>query len=1207
MENKRELGFLQKSQEIVAYIRKRFVKVSSKYKKQRFIEPDLLRISGLLNEMGVGIFYLFEFEIVKYNAIGASFLGTERDSYDTLDFWDLPWHYYDENNKRIRQDKHPVWLSREDEVNMEQTLRIVNINDQSERWIRFYCLQGLNVNEPALGYDMMVVMKDVSLQMMKMEELASNLQLNRIVADISNRLLNFSGDGLEQGFIYALEQIGRFTQVDRCSLFHYSVNEESFSCIHEWCANGIEPLINDLQMVPFSEVPEWVREINAGDIKVRSIKNSDPTGFLSVYGNGLVQSQLIIPVSMEGQVRGFISFDSLNQVKDWPESQVEILKLVAGAFGNAFRYFETYRLLRNKEEMQRSILESTNAAVLILDGDGFYHYGNKVVYEQTGLIDGALPGKSIYDVLPEGAAYNIMTNIRQVIAAEKAKSFDWQMVLLGQKRWYHSRVQPLLGDSSDTPKVLIYASDIHEQKMAELRQQQTVKYVQGIHAMARLILERFNYPEELYRHIILELSEIIPCRYVLLSEIDPYSRLKVCKLYVSEGEIKQDYPSFSISERDLISILNDEIIVRELRSDDLQNDAERYAFEREIRSSLMVPVKRSGHPDFLITLYSEKECFFSDDHKQVVADVAQLLRIGLRQKEMSDRLALYNNDLEKEVALRTSEKNALIQLYRAVIETSGVMVITMDQHGLITSFNPKAEQLLGYNMEEVVGKYHITDLHHPDALNKAIDEAQEIAGKHFSDGFEALVYLGNAKTNNDIEFVYRAKDGRAIPVMMTVGYFSDGDKASYFAIAMDLSRHKESEYEQKAQLTAFNTFFYPMVLTDMQGDIVWANREYMDLSGYSFNEMKGHKVGELQGSGEQTPAFYEEMWSTLQRGEVWRGELINKRKDGSQYFEELTISPVKDELGVVSNFLAIKVDISEKKNLIESLARSNRLFNALVDSLQWGLWLEDENNNVILINDRIINLFNIDVPKKQVNGDIVKSVRSEISRQLIDSEGYWTRVERLYKDGQPVYSDVLQFVDGRIYERDFIPVSLNEKVIAYLWQFRDITQRSRDEMMGVIHRQFGLKVAGLFEMDEVVDLFLSTIKKMDDVDAASVYLPDEKQPETFCLKQSLGLTPDFMARISDFGSMNYNGDLLKRGEIIYRKYNPGEQSGVLLGTPFHKSAAHPIIHNGSCRGVVVMFSASHQEWTYSKHTAVSALVAHFGAVLTRVLHYARSV
>lgn len=1205
MENKRGLVFFQKSQKVVAGIKKRMFNVFPKNRSQRFIEPDLLRVSGLLNEMGIGIFYLSEFEIVKYNAVGESFLGVTRNSSDLLDFWDLPWRYFDEKNKRIRQDKHPVWLSREDEVNLEQTLRMVNVNDESVRWVRFYCVRGLNIDKPALGYDMMVVMKDVSSQMGKMEELDSNLQLNRIAVDISNRLLSFSIDELDDSFSYALEQLGRFTQVDYCSLFRYNAGEASFSAIHEWYAEGVKALMEERQMAALSVSPEWVRKINIGDVIFDTSINATANSLPKESGGKPAQSRLIIPVSKDGKVVGFLSFNTFEQVKVWSDSQIGILKLVAVAFGSAFRHFKAYSSLRKKEEVQRSILESTNAVVVILDGDGIYHYGNKVAYEQVGLPDGELPGKSIYDVLPEGPAYNIMTNIRQVIAAAKATSFDWQMVLIGQKRWYHSRVQPLLGDSSDTPKVLIYATDIHEQKMVELRQQQTVKYVQGIHAMGRLILERFNYPEELYRHIVLELSEIIPCRYVLLSEIDSGRRLNVCKLYVSEGEIKQDYPSFSISDGDLISILDDEIIVRELRTDDLQNDAERYAFERGIRSSLMVPVKRSGHPDFLITLLSEKEYYFSNDHKQVVADVAQLLQIGLRQKEMSDRLALYNNDLEKEVVLRTREKDALSQLYRAVIEASGVMVITMDQDGLITSFNPKAEKLLGYNMTEVVGKYHITDLHHPDVLKKALDEAQLIAGKQFSNEFEALVYLGEAKSKNDIESAYRSKDGRVIPVMMTVGYLPGPGNASYFAISMDFTGHKEAEYEQKAQLTAFNTFFYPMVLTDMKGDIVWANRQYMDLSGYSFNEMKGHKVGELQGSGEQTPAFYEEMWNTLRQGEVWRGELINKRKDGTRYFEELTISPVKDDEGTIHNFLAIKVDISEKKNLIESLAKSNRLFNALVDSLQWGLWLEDENNNVILINDRIINLFNIDVPKIQVNSDIVKSVRNEISRQLIDSEGYWNRVKRLYKDGQPVYNDVLQFADGRIYERDFIPVRMNDKVIAYLWQFRDVTQRSRDEMMGVIHRQFGLKVSGLFEMDEVVDLFLSTTKKMDDVDAASVYLPDEEQPGAFYLKQSLGLTPDFMSRISDFGSMNYNGDLLMRGEIIYRKYNPGEQSGVLLGTPFHKSAAHPVIHNGSCRGVVVMFSANHQEWTYSKHTAVSALVAHFGAVLTRVLHYAR--
>jgi hypothetical protein len=82
------------------------------------------------------------------------------------------------------------------------------------------------------------------------------------------------------------------------------------------------------------------------------------------------------------------------------------------------------------------------------------------------------------------------------------------------------------------------------------------------------------------------------------------------------------------------------------------------------------------------------------------------------------------------------------------------------------------------------------------------------------------------------------------------------------------------------------------------------------------------------------------------------------------------------------------------------------------------------------------------------------------------------------------------------------------------------------------------------------------------------YLFDAKQPEIIYLKQSL-ISADFKAQMRNFRSMNYNEDLQMRGEIIYRKYKPGEQSGMLLGTSFHKSADHSIFHNGSCRGVVV--------------------------------------
>lgn len=102
-----------------------------------------------------------------------------------------------------------------------------------------------------------------------------------------------------------------------------------------------------------------------------------------------------------------------------------------------------------------------------------------------------------------------------------------------------------------------------------------------------------------------------------------------------------------------------------------------------------------------------------------------------------------------------------------------------------------------------------------------------------------------------------------------------------------------------------------IVITDPAGNVLWANPAFTALTGYSLAEVLGKKTSFLK-SGRHGPEFYQKLWGTISFGQVWRGELTNRRKDGSFYTEEMTITPVLDEQGAVTHFVAIKQDISER-------------------------------------------------------------------------------------------------------------------------------------------------------------------------------------------------------------------------------------------------------------------------------------------------------
>ena len=110
-----------------------------------------------------------------------------------------------------------------------------------------------------------------------------------------------------------------------------------------------------------------------------------------------------------------------------------------------------------------------------------------------------------------------------------------------------------------------------------------------------------------------------------------------------------------------------------------------------------------------------------------------------------------------------------------------------------------------------------------------------------------------------------------------------------------------------------------IVITDRKAIIKWANPAFTKLTGYSLKEAIGHKPSELIKSSQQSKPYYHKMWKTLLAGKPWRGEIINKRKDGSLYNEELNIAPVLNKGGVIEHFIGIKEDISSRKRMEEKL------------------------------------------------------------------------------------------------------------------------------------------------------------------------------------------------------------------------------------------------------------------------------------------------
>jgi PAS domain S-box-containing protein len=257
---------------------------------------------------------------------------------------------------------------------------------------------------------------------------------------------------------------------------------------------------------------------------------------------------------------------------------------------------------------------------------------------------------------------------------------------------------------------------------------------------------------------------------------------------------------------------------------------------------------------------------------------------------------------------RKEKEEKFLQL-SAIVESSKDAIIGKSLEGTITSWNKSAEKLYGYTAAEVIGK-SIAILMPPDHT----DEMSSI--------------LDQIKRNEPIqhhEAVRQCKNGRLVDVSLSISPVKDLDGRIIGAatIARDITQFK-IQRERVLQLSrAVENSPLSIVITDHNGTIEYVNPKFVDLTGYSLSETIGQNPRILK-SGEQSREFYKNLWDTIKKGDEWHGEFHNKKKNGELYWESASISPLKGPNGHITHFVAVKENITLRKEQEEKILEKTR-------------------------------------------------------------------------------------------------------------------------------------------------------------------------------------------------------------------------------------------------------------------------------------------
>ncbi len=303
-----------------------------------------------------------------------------------------------------------------------------------------------------------------------------------------------------------------------------------------------------------------------------------------------------------------------------------------------------------------------------------------------------------------------------------------------------------------------------------------------------------------------------------------------------------------------------------------------------------------------------------------------------------------------EQALRKSD-----DIFRQLTENvAGVFWMRSHEDNSLLYVSPGYEEIWGRSVNELFQNPQAAiNSIHPDDIKRVIEVTRQSSTAqlpfHYEVDYRIVRPDGSIRWVSDHAFPILDGNGR---ILRRAG------------LVTDITENKLAEERLNLLGTALEAAANSIVITDQNGIICWVNPAFLAVTGYKEDEVIGKPTGMLK-SGLHDKKFYEEMWSTIRSGRVWRGEISNKRKDGSIYQEEMTITPVRGAHGHIEHYIAIKQDITDRIIASQALAQSERKYRNLFHAAHDAIFLLRE-GSIIDINKHAETL--LECPRRHIIG-----------------------------------------------------------------------------------------------------------------------------------------------------------------------------------------------------------------------------------------------
>lgn len=301
-----------------------------------------------------------------------------------------------------------------------------------------------------------------------------------------------------------------------------------------------------------------------------------------------------------------------------------------------------------------------------------------------------------------------------------------------------------------------------------------------------------------------------------------------------------------------------------------------------------------------------------------------------------------------EEALKESEER-----FKMLFEKAPIGYQSLDENGCFLDVNETWLETLGYQKEEIIGQWfgNLLTPAYIALFEKNLLEIKEQGQIHS-------------------EYEMRRKDETILIIRLEgrIGHASDGGFKQTHCVILDITKQKQAEHKITQLSKGIEQSPASIIITDTFGNIEYVNPKFAEVSGYSFTESKGKNPRFLQ-TGYTSKKEYSELWNTITSGNEWKGEIHNRKKNGELFWESVNISPIRNEAGEIVNFMAIKEDITRRKQSDLEIMK----LSVAIEQNPASVIITDTSGIIEYINTKFLNTTGYD--REELIGKVIRILK----------------------------------------------------------------------------------------------------------------------------------------------------------------------------------------------------------------------------------------